>query len=510
MSISISGFSLLASPFTNNYYNGFYEASIPGGYYYTDNNGLYVFQVLGTSTNSNYTGTITIPSNATVNCFVVSGAAGGNSGTGSGAGTGGGGGKMNGGMSITSGTTINVSAGTYNITIGYGGSFNNQGNQSTFQSVNSGTSQSSPNVASTFTVNAKNFIYGGGGGGGSGIGTIGGSGGYSIFSGGVPSTTNGVGGGGGGAAAIGVTDGGAGIGTGGSAGSGNGINAGVGGVGAGGGGGGGGAIPRSGGNGGIGDYAGGGGGGGGSTTNGIGQGGVGGAGGVGGGGGGGGAAVTSGGNGGNGGPSGGGGGGGSNSDYAGGNGGSGGNGYIVLFITLNSTVCFKIGTKILTNNGYRLIENLRKGDILETYKHGQIPIFEIGKKTIYNPASEERIKNQLYVCSKDKYQELLEDLIITGCHAILIDRRDKVTEEDIENSKKILGDIYVTDACLRLPACVDKRTDVYKEKEYIEIYHIALENDDYYSNYGIYANGLLVESCSKKNLLQLSHMEFIE
>jgi len=175
-----------------------------------------------------------------------------------------------------------------------------------------------------------------------------------------------------------------------------------------------------------------------------------------------------------------------------------------------NVVCFKVGTKILTNQGYRPIEQLKKGDLLETYKHGQIPIFEIGKKTIYNPASEERIKDQMYVCTKDKYPELFEDLNITGCHGILIDSRDKVTEEDIENSRIVLGDIFVTDECLRLPACVDKRTEVYKEKEYIEIYHIALENDDYYSNYGIYANGLLVESCSKKNLRELANMEFIE
>jgi len=38
---------------------------------------------------------------------------------------------------------------------------------------------------------------------------------------------------------------------------------------------------------------------------------------------------------------------------------------------------------------------------------------------------------------------------------------------------------------------------------------VALENDDYYMNYGIYANGLLVESCSKRYLKEESNMELI-
>jgi hypothetical protein len=42
------------------------------------------------------------------------------------------------------------------------------------------------------------------------------------------------------------------------------------------------------------------------------------------------------------------------------------------------------------------------------------------------------------------------------------------------------------------------------------IYHFALENDNYYMNYGVYANGLLVETCSKRYLTELSNMELIE
>ena len=46
----------------------------------------------------------------------------------------------------------------------------------------------------------------------------------------------------------------------------------------------------------------------------------------------------------------------------------------------------------------------------------------------------------------------------------------------------------------RLPACVHKRTSVYEKEGNYEIYHLALENENYYNNYGIWANGLLVET----------------
>jgi len=37
-----------------------------------------------------------------------------------------------------------------------------------------------------------------------------------------------------------------------------------------------------------------------------------------------------------------------------------------------------------------------------------------------------------------------------------------------------------------------------------------LENDNYYTNYGVYANGLLVETSSKRYLKELSEMTLIE
>jgi hypothetical protein len=173
-----------------------------------------------------------------------------------------------------------------------------------------------------------------------------------------------------------------------------------------------------------------------------------------------------------------------------------------------NVVCFKEGSMILTDKGYRAIQDLRKGDLVETYKHGLKAINMIGKRPMYHACTSERIKDQLYVCRADQYPELTDDLVITGCHSVLVDRF--VDQEQRSAVTETLGQIYLTDGKARLPVCVDKRASVYEKAGHHTIYHIALDHDDYYMNYGVYANGLLVETCSKRYLKELSNMELIE
>jgi hypothetical protein len=130
----------------------------------------------------------------------------------------------------------------------------------------------------------------------------------------------------------------------------------------------------------------------------------------------------------------------------------------------------------------------------------------IGKKEIYHPAYSYRNKDQLYICSQSKYPELFDDLIITGMHSILVDQFINNERDQVIN---LIGDIFTTDDKYRLPACIDNRTQPYDKAGIYNIYHIALENDNYYYNYGIYANGLLVETCSQRYLKELSNMELI-
>ena len=170
----------------------------------------------------------------------------------------------------------------------------------------------------------------------------------------------------------------------------------------------------------------------------------------------------------------------------------------------SNVVCFKEGSKILTDKGYKPIQDLRKGDLVQTFVHGYKAIDMIGKRDMIHIGSDQRIKDQLYVCTPTNYPELLEDLVITGCHSILV---DDFKEGEEQRTREINGDTYITDNMWRLPACADLRAAVYDKKGVHTIYHIALENDDYYMNYGVYSNGLLVETCSKRYLKELSNME---
>lgn len=73
-----------------------------------------------------------------------------------------------------------------------------------------------------------------------------------------------------------------------------------------------------------------------------------------------------------------------------------------------------------------------------------------------------------------------------------------------------MGDVYITEYMIRVPACLDVRAKAYTDDKPVTIWHIALENHNIYHNYGIYANGLLVESCSIQYLTELSNMELIK
>ena len=169
-------------------------------------------------------------------------------------------------------------------------------------------------------------------------------------------------------------------------------------------------------------------------------------------------------------------------------------------------VCFHEDSKILTSRGYVPIKYLKKGDLIKTALNGYVPLHTIAYKDIYHTANKERVKDQLYKCTPQKYPELHEDLIITGCHSILVDDFTGTQREDTE---KILGKIYITGNKYRLPACVDAKAEIYDKKGYYRIYHFALENANYYHNYGVYANGLLVETCSKRYINEVSNMVVI-
>lgn len=185
----------------------------------------------------------------------------------------------------------------------------------------------------------------------------------------------------------------------------------------------------------------------------------------------------------------------------------------VATMDLQLFVCFKEGSKILCLvdgvERYVNVEDMRKGTLVKTLLNGYKAVESIGKSKIYNPDNLLRGKDRLYKCTPEKYPELTEDLIITGCHSILID--EDLTPEQIENSKALFAQICVTEDKYRLMACVDERAEPYEVAGLHTIWHFALEHDDVYMNYGVYANGgLMVETSSIRMMHEYSGLELLD
>jgi hypothetical protein len=176
-------------------------------------------------------------------------------------------------------------------------------------------------------------------------------------------------------------------------------------------------------------------------------------------------------------------------------------------------MCFLEGTKILCfdpetqQEVERPIETLRRGTLVKTTYSGYKAVDTIGTSKIYNPANSMRSLNRLYKCSKENYPDLKEDLVITGCHSILV---QELTEEERALSLELQGKIYATDRLYRLIAAADKRAQPYEKEGVFNIWHLALENTNYYFNYGIYANGLLVETTSLRMIKEQSGMDLVQ
>ena len=175
--------------------------------------------------------------------------------------------------------------------------------------------------------------------------------------------------------------------------------------------------------------------------------------------------------------------------------------------------CFREGTLIsCQKNGTDVevpIEKLKEYPyLIKTLKHGFLPIHSIGKSLLQNPGNRDRIKRRLYKLSPLNYPEIYTPLYLTGCHGLLV---PSLSEKEKQACMEQYEDkVFVTDGQYRLFACLDERAEPYDQEGEFPIYHIALQSEDTLVNYGIYANGLLVESCSIWSLTEKhKHVELL-
>lgn len=170
----------------------------------------------------------------------------------------------------------------------------------------------------------------------------------------------------------------------------------------------------------------------------------------------------------------------------------------------NKPICFNKGTKILCykNNEevYIPVEELKRGELVKTYKHGYKPIYMISKGVFTLSA-----KGTMGMYKMKKTKTMISDLEMTGLHAQLIDKDDKKyvndrkkqeekviyynKQSDKYNTKKV----YIDDK-YRLLSQYSRNFKKMPEDKY-EIYSFSLDEK---LQYGIWANGVLVETTSQR------------
>ena len=178
--------------------------------------------------------------------------------------------------------------------------------------------------------------------------------------------------------------------------------------------------------------------------------------------------------------------------------------------TTSNGICFKTGSKILclkdNREQYVPVEELRRGDLVKTLSGEYIKINLIGRSTINNPDNSDRGPNRLFILRQANYPELNEDLIITGCHSRLVDR---LTEQQKKRHLQLMSNLYITTGKFRLMAFIDEKAEPYRDPGVHEIWHFALDNANEVCNYGVYANGLLVETASIKNMGKIAGINLL-
>ena len=210
--------------------------------------------------------------------------------------------------------------------------------------------------------------------------------------------------------------------------------------------------------------------------------------------------------------------------------------YIVSFYLDIQSICFKEGTKILCmidkREQYVAIEDIKENTFVKIYnktgKGGHYRKAKFIVKSALENSSESTI-NKLYCIKKERHNKLIEDLYVTGSHALLYDEltdmeyekmsrlvehyntytirlenEENMPADEVENMKGLMK--YYNDYKMELQdkykliAYFDERFEEVNDEGVFNIYHIVLENANKYDNYGIWANGILAESTCEVSL----------
>jgi len=165
-------------------------------------------------------------------------------------------------------------------------------------------------------------------------------------------------------------------------------------------------------------------------------------------------------------------------------------------------ICFNKGTKILCNDGekdvYRLIEDIKSGDLVKTLGHGDLPVEHIAYGAmINNPSVFHECMYRLPSSNPE-----FDDLVVTGGHGIL---KETLSEEEILADEEwftvLAADSHIDGLYLQRAGFCKDFVQETNNDQYI-FYHLSLKGEEG-RRYGIWANGILSESTYKRDMIRV-------
>ena len=186
--------------------------------------------------------------------------------------------------------------------------------------------------------------------------------------------------------------------------------------------------------------------------------------------------------------------------------------YKIIVSSVIIPPCFTKGTKILSLNEdrreeYVSVENVCKGDLIKTQLHGFRPIENIDKLFVINKPDAPRNSMYKILKQEDEDTKVFKDLTLMGEHSILV---DKLTDEQEREETSCYGDIYDIDGKFCNHCCLSKNFEKITEKKIYECFHITLHDDgDYDKGFGVWANGLLVETPCQNEFVEERYLDII-
>lgn len=145
---------------------------------------------------------------------------------------------------------------------------------------------------------------------------------------------------------------------------------------------------------------------------------------------------------------------------------------------------------------YKRMNELSTNDIIMTEYNGPKKVKYIYHEKIKNVSNcHSKLKDKLYVLTKQYFPELKEDLILTGRHPILVNH-------NFSNNTIIKNQHMFTRNFFRLETYKNKNAISFDLDGVFDIYNIVLENNFIGKRYPIRVNGILTESLSEYEYLQ--------